>query len=89
LNRNEFELGTSGDINGTCWANVSLNSLSLGQVLTTFGTLDLTTDGTPVMIVSETFHTDLDSGETGSAASNVHQTGPDNTTGVIRILVLP
>jgi hypothetical protein len=86
---NEFENRISGDIDGSCWANVSLNSLNLGQPLTTFGTLDLTTDGTPVMLVSESFHTDLDSGETGSAANNVHQTGPDNTTGVIRIMVLP
>jgi hypothetical protein len=86
---NEFELGVSGSFSGSCWGNISLNSLNLGAAGTTFGTIDLNTDGTPVMMISESFHTDLDSGATGSAASNVHQTGPNDTSGVISIMVLP
>lgn len=85
----EFEGLASGSFQGSCWANVSLNSLNLGAASTPFGTVEFETDGTPVMLVSESFHTDLNSGATGSAASNVHQTGPDDDTGVIKILVLP
>lgn len=85
----EFESLTSGSFQGSCWANISLNALNLGPHTTTYGTVELQTNGTPVMMVSESFHTDLDSGATGSAASNVHQTGADDPTGVIKILVLP
>lgn len=86
---NEFEDGVSGSFAGSCWGNFSINGFVPGVGVTTFGTVDLTTDGTPVMMISESFHTDLDSGATGSAASNVHQVGADDTSGVISIMVLP
>ena len=83
----EFEGANSGAISGSCWANVNLNDLGIGGE-TPFGTMTLTTTDTPVILVSESFHTDLISGATGSAASNVHQTGTDSSS-VIRMLVLP
>lgn len=86
---NEFEIRVSGSFQGSCWANISLNALALGAGGTVFGTVDLVTPDGPVMLLTESFHTDLDSGFTGSAAANVHQTGPDDTTGEIKILVLP
>jgi len=85
----EFEGRTSGSFSGSCWLNLSLNGLNLGAGATLFGTVDLSTSDGPVMMVSESFHTDLESGATGSAASNVHQTGTDDTSAVIKMLVLP
>lgn len=86
----EFEGETSGAILGSCWANVNLNDLDTGGGATTFGTMTLSTmdTDTPVMLLSESFHTSLDSGATGSAASNVHQTGTD-AAATIKILIIP
>jgi len=83
----EFEGSFSGGITGSCWANVSLNDLGLSAD-STFGTMTLETTDTPVMLLSESFHTDLNSGATGSAASNVHQTGAD-ANATIKMLILP
>jgi len=84
----EFEGLTSGGITGSCWANVSINDLEIGGV-TTFGTMTLDTgDGTPVMLLSESFHTALETGATASAASNVHQVG-ENAPATIKMLILP
>lgn len=85
----EFEVAfsTTFRFNG-CWANVNLNELEFGKD-TPFATVDVkATNGGPVLLVQESFHTDLTSGATGSAANNVHQTGDDEAA-VIRMLVIP
>jgi hypothetical protein len=86
----EFEIETSFAISGSCWANVSLNDLDTGGGQSTFQTMTLrtTNTNTPVMLLSESFHTDTDTGATGSAASNVHQTGASSSA-TIKMLILP
>jgi hypothetical protein len=85
----EFETVFSTGINRRgCWLSVNLNELGFGGT-SPFATVDVTaTQGGPVMIVQETFHTDLTNGATGSAANNVHQTGEDDDA-VIKMLVIP
>jgi hypothetical protein len=83
----ETEFSTGFEFNG-CWANVNLNSLGFGGA-SPFGTVDVTaTVGGPVLMIQESFHSDLTTGATGSAANNVHQTGDDQAA-VIRMLVIP
>lgn len=85
----EFEtfFSTTFGFNG-CWANVNLNELGFGSA-SPFATVDVrATNGGPVLLVQESFHTDLTTGATGSAANNVHQTGDDEAA-VIRMLVIP
>jgi hypothetical protein len=85
----EFETAFSTGINRRgCWLNVNLNELGFGGT-SPFATVDVTaTQGGPVLMVGETFHSDLTSGATGSAAHNIHQTGED-AAAVIKMLVLP
>jgi hypothetical protein len=71
-----------------CWLNVNLNELGIGSS-SPFATVDVTaTVGGPVMLLGESFHSDLISGATGSAANNIHQNGDDEAA-VIKMLVLP
>lgn len=78
----ETQFSTGVSFNG-CWADVNLNALGFGGS-SPFGTVDVTaTVGGPVLLLQESFVT-AQSGATGSAANNVHQTGSDQAA-VIRI----
>lgn len=82
---NEFEVSSSGPGRTfSCWDSFSIDPSSL--TTTTFATVEYTSNR-PVVMVVEAFHSDLTAGATGSAARNVHSTGPASST--IRLSTTP
>lgn len=76
---NEFENQTSGpDTTFSCWTSFSISPASLNPA-TTFATVEYSASS-PVVMVVESFHTDADSGSTGSAAANVHNAGGEGSS---------